>query len=218
AHLTVTANDKTKIFDNNPFSPFTATITGFVNGETDAGLRSSGALSGAAGFTGDAVSAVLPGIYTLTPTGNTLSATNYDFPAANLVNGNLSITYGNCGGGTPSGVILQPINADGSSVFPKAGRTVPVKFTVCDANGNPVSDPNAVFAGTTGQLTMLSAVRGQLQTVDEYQYNDIPDVAFRYAGGQWIFNMATNNLQQSTKYTFRINLRYGSVIFYIAIK
>jgi len=93
-----------------------------------------------------------------------------------------------------------------------------VKFTVCDANGNPISDPNVVFAGTGGTLTMLSAVRGQLQTVDESGYNDIPDVAFRYVGGMWIFNMGTSNLQQNTTYTFRINLRYGSITFVIAIK
>src|SRR5207248_2293677 len=64
AHLTVTANDKTKVFDNTPYSPFAATLSGFVNGETDSGLRSAGTLSGAAAFTGDAISAYLPGTYT----------------------------------------------------------------------------------------------------------------------------------------------------------
>src|SRR5205807_2440614 len=179
AHLTVTANDKTKVFDNTLYSPFTATLSGFVTGESDSLLRTAGTLSGAPAFTGDAITAVLPGTYTITPTIGSLTATNYDFPSmpqGYFVNGKLSITYGNCSAGTPSGVILQPINADGSSVFPKSGRTVPVKFTVCDAFGNPISNPNAVFAGTGGQLTMLSAVRGQLQTVDESAYNDIPDV------------------------------------------
>src|SRR5207248_3082846 len=113
----------------------------------------------------------LPGTYTITPTQGTLAAANYDFTP--FVDGTLSITYGTCSGGTPCRVILQPINSDGSSVFPKSGRTVPVKFTVCDASGNPISNPQAVFAGTGGQLTILSAVRGQLQTVDENAYNDI---------------------------------------------
>jgi len=216
AHLTVTAADKSKAYDGNQYSPFTATLSGFVNGETDSGLRGIGALSGAAGFTGNAVGATLPGTYTITPTQGTLAATNYDFTP--FVNGTLTIGYGTCTGPNPGGVILQPINADGSSIFPRAGRTVPVKFTVCDANGNPISDPNAVFAGTGGQLTMLSAVRGQIPNPDENQYNDIPDVAFRYTGGQWIFNMATSNLQAGYSYMFRINLRYGSVTFTIAIK
>jgi hypothetical protein len=120
---------------------------------------------------------------------------------------------------TQAGVILQPINADGTSIFPKAGRTVPVKFTVCDTNGNPISDPNAVFAGTGGALTMLSDVRGQIPNPDENTYNDIPDVAFRYSSGIWIFNMATSNLQSGHSYLFRINLANGQgITFTIAIK
>jgi hypothetical protein len=64
----------------------------------------------------------------------------------------------------PGGVTLPPINSDGTSVYQrKGGSTIPLKFTVCDANDNPISDLAAVFAGTSGQLTMLSAVRGQVQ-------------------------------------------------------
>jgi hypothetical protein len=209
-HLMVTADNKSKTYNGAPFTAFTVTITGFTCGDGMA------VVSGSAGFTGTAVGATLPGSYTITPTQGTLSATNYDFTP--LVDGTLTIGYGTCSGSNPGGVILQPINADGSSIFPRSGRTVPVKFTVCDANGNPISDPNVVFAGTGGQLTMLSAVRGQLQYVDENGYNDIPDAAFRYAGGMWMFNMATSNLQQNTIYTFRINLKYGAITFVIAIK
>jgi hypothetical protein len=216
AHLTVTAIDKSKAYDGNPFTAFTVTITGFKNGETVA------VVSGSATYTGSAVGATLPGTYTITPQAGTLNAANYDFPGPSpgiyFVNGTLTIGYGTCSGPNPGGVILQPINADGSSIFPRSGRTVPVKFTVCDANGNPISDPNAVFAGTGGQLTMLSAVRGQIPNPDENQYNDIPDVAFRYTGGMWMFNMATSNLQSGYSYMFRINLKYGSITFVIAIK
>jgi hypothetical protein len=216
AHLTVTAIDKSKAYDGNPFTAFTATITGFKNGETVA------VVSGSSTYTGSAVGATLPGTYTITPQLSTLNAANYDFPGPSpgtyFVNGTLTIGYGTCSGPNPGGVILQPINADGSSVFPRAGRTVPVKFTVCDANGNPISDPNVVFAGTGGELTMLSAVRGQIPNPDENQYNDIPDVAFRYTGGMWMFNMATSNLQSGYSYMFRINLKYGSITFVIAIK
>ena len=209
-HLTVKADDKSKVYNGAPFTAFTVTITGFTCGDTVA------VVSGSATYTGDAVGAILPGTYTITPQLGTLSATNYDFTTFN--NGTLTIGYGTCTGPNPSGVILQPINADGSSIFPKSGRTVPVKFTVCDANGNPISDPNVVFAGTGGQLTMLSAVRGQLPNPDENAYNDIPDAAFRYTGGMWMFNMGTSNLQQGYTYTFRINLKYGSITFVIAIK
>jgi len=186
--------------------PHTATYTiNGVNGET-------GNTVGTITVTG--TTHTLPGDYpsdAWTFTG----AANYNNTSGTVHD---SIGYHFCTGPNPGGVILQPINADGSSVFPRAGRTVPVKFTVCDANGNPISDPNAVFAGTGGELTMLSAVRGQIPNPDENQYNDIPDVAFRYTGGMWMFNMSTSNLQSGYSYMFRINLKYGSVTFVIAIK
>jgi hypothetical protein len=129
-----------------------------------------------------------------------------------------TITFGTCAG---SGVILQPINADGSSVFPKSGRTVPVKFIVCDAFGNPISDPSVVFGASypSGSLTMLSAVRGLVSNVNETPDSvDVPNAAFRYSSGQWIFNMATSNLNSSTTYTYKINLSYGTITFTIGIK
>ena len=136
------------------------------------------------------------------------------------VNGTLTIGYGTCTGGTPGGVILPPINSDGSSVYKrKGGNTIPVKFTVCDANGNPISNSAAVFAGTGGQLTMLSRLRGTLDEVNEATINDIPDAAFTYTGGQWHFNMATMNLDAGYTYTFRINLANGQgITFLIALK
>src|SRR5207302_9142134 len=41
-HLTVTADDKSKTYDGHGFTAFTATLSGFVHNETDAGLRASG--------------------------------------------------------------------------------------------------------------------------------------------------------------------------------
>ena len=217
ATLTVTADSLvgtpavdpfTKVYNGLVYTGFTARYDGFVNGETPT------VLSGTLTFSGAGTTAVLPGgPYTVTPGG--LTSSNYNIA---FVNGTLNIGFGNCAGG---GVIQQPINADGSSVFPKAGRTVPVKFYVCDASGNHISDPNVVFAGTGGQLTMLSQVRSQIQTVDEGTYNDVPDAAFRWSPGDniWIWNMTTNNLQSGNKYTFHINLRNGTYIeFFIAIK
>jgi MBG domain (YGX type) len=132
----------------------------------------------------------------------------------------ITITYGVCSAGSgPGGVILPPINSDGTSVYNrKGGSTIPVKFTVCDAFGNPISNPAAVFAGTGGSLTMLNEVRGTITVVNETATNDIPDVAFRWTGNQWIFNMATTNLAQGSTYTFRINLAYGSISFVVGVK
>ena len=108
-------------------------------------------------------------------------------------------------------MILPPINANGTSVF-KQGSTVPVKFTVCDANDNPSSDQTAVFASSYGSITVLNTVRGTVDNINETTYTDILDVAFRYSSGIWIFNMATNNLTKGSTYTFHINLKDGSYI------
>jgi hypothetical protein len=69
----VTADPKSKTFDGAVFTAFTATISGFVGGDT------SSVVSGDAGFSGPAVTAINAGDYTITPTLGTLSAANYDF-------------------------------------------------------------------------------------------------------------------------------------------
>ena len=93
-----------------------------------------------------------------------------------------------------------------------------MKFTVCDANGNPISDPMMVFGYNTGSITLLSAVRGTINGENETGTNDIPDVAFRYSDGIWIFNMATSNMQAPATYTFQINLASGSIQFQFGTK
>jgi hypothetical protein len=137
-HLTVKADDKSKTYDGTPFTAFTVTITGFTCGDTVA------VVSGSASYITNPTGATLPGIYTIIPAQGTLGAANYGFTTFNT--GTLTIGFGSCGGSDPGGVILPPINTDGSSVYKrKAGSTIPVKFKVCDANGNSISDPNVVF-------------------------------------------------------------------------
>src|SRR5262249_13746431 len=85
AHLTVTASNLAVLCDGATCTGFSAALSGFVNGETEATLRILGGLSGTPRFTGPAVIAVSAGQYTITPTQGTLAAANYDFPAANFV-------------------------------------------------------------------------------------------------------------------------------------
>src|SRR5205814_4552303 len=54
---------------------------------------------------------------------------------------------------TPGHVILQPVNADNTSVF-KQGSTVPAKFCVFDANCNSVGTPGVVSS------SILQSVNG----------------------------------------------------------
>jgi len=149
----------------------------------------------------------------------TLMATNYDFTP--FVNGTLTIGYGTCTGSQePGGVILPPINVDGSSVYKrKGGSTIPVKFKVCDANGNSISDPNVVFlTGCCGSITRLSHMRGTVDNPNEGGETSIPDVAFRFVGDKWQFNLDTVNLTAGYTDTFVINLKYGSIQFTVAVK
>ena len=213
AHLTVTAANKTKIYDGAPFTAYSAIYTGFVNSESPAVVGGTPAFS-----TTPVTPAVNPGTYGILVTQGSLTAANYAFTS--FVSGTLTIGYGTCAAGYgPGGVILQPINSDGTSVYNrKGGSTIPVKFTVCDAAGTPIANPAAVFAGTGGTLTMLSAVRGTVDVVNEPSVSEIPDAAFRWAGDKWIFNMATTNLQAGTIYTFRINLSLGTITFRVGVK
>jgi hypothetical protein len=93
-----------------------------------------------------------------------------------------------------------------------------VKFRVCDAFGNAISNHALVFAATGAMVTMLSAVRGTIDDVNEVPFVDVPDAAFRFSGNQWIFNMATSNLTAGNTYTFRINLTFGNIVFVVGVR
>ena len=91
AQLSVKADDKSKAYDGAVFTGFTSTISGFVSGQTEAGLRGSGALTGAAAYSGAGTTAVNASLtpYVVTPTLGTLTATNYTFA---FLDGNLTIS------------------------------------------------------------------------------------------------------------------------------
>jgi len=212
ATLTITATNRSKVFGatytpNTTTPPTDFTVSGLVNSDTVTSITLTCAGYAAAALPQPTPYPVVPSAAVGTGLGNyTIS----------YVNGQFTIGYGNCTGGTPGHVILPPINADGSSVW-KVGSTVPVKFTVCDANGNPIGpDPTAVFARGYGSITLINTVRGTVDNVNEVTYTDIPDSAFRWSNGIWIFNMATSNLHKNNTYTFRINLKDGSYIQFSA--
>jgi hypothetical protein len=201
AIATVTADNKSKAY-LAPNPTLTATVVGQVTGGDPINYTLSTT----------ATPTSVPGTYPITVTLG--SNPNYNVTPHD---GTLAIGYGTCTGPNgPGHQILPPINPDGSNVW-KVGSTVPVKFTVCDANGNPIGpDPSAVFATGYGSITLINTVRGTVDNVNEITYTDIPDSAFRYSSGIWIFNMATSNLQKNNTYTFRINLKDGSYIQFSA--
>ncbi len=97
--------------------------------------------------------------------------------------------------------VLQPVNADGSSIF-KLGSTVPVKFQLTGASAG-ITNLSArlylqrVGAGATG--TVLEAVSTSSATTGNL---------FRYDSGQYIFNLNTKTLSAGT-YQLRIDLGDG---------
>jgi len=184
------------------------TINFTLNGNPVGSAITNG--SGVATKTSVSLSGIYPGFY---PSGVGASFAGDSSYAPSSGTASLRVTYGTCTGQDPGGVILPPIKADGTSVF-QHGSTVPVKFKVCDANGNSISDPNAVFASGSGSVTMITNLRGTVDNINEATYNDIPDSAFHFGSGSgvWIFNLVTSNLSRGSTYYFQINLRDGSAI------
>src|SRR5207248_674598 len=168
AHLTVTADDQSKTFDGNPFTAFTATITGFISPDTIA------VVSGSPGFTGSAVGAVNYGTYTITPNVGTLSAANYDFTP--FVNGTLTIgkatpnvtvtggtfpydgnqhaatatAVGTDGHTAVSGSFAFTYTPPGDSTAPKNASATPYAVTADFTS----SDPNYGDASGSGSITI----------------------------------------------------------------
>jgi Big-like domain-containing protein len=111
--------------------------------------------------------------------------------------------------GAPGHQILQPINADGTSVF-KVGRPVPAMFRVCDFLGNSVGTPGVVQSFLLAQI-----INGTVtQTVDDNVDSMTPDTAFRWdpTNLQWIFNIATKSLSTNKTYVYAITLNDGTMI------
>jgi hypothetical protein len=209
ATATIVVTPYTVIYDGKTHTATISSIAG-VNGETGATVGTVDVSS---------TTHTNPGTYADTWSFTGANYNNIPVSAATTITD--TIGYGACGAGYgPGGVIMQPINVDGSSVYQrKGGSTIPVKFTVCDADGMPISNAGAVFlGGNVGSLTMLSAVRGTVDVINEGTITDIPDAAFRWSGDKWIFNMATSNLSSGTTYTFRINLALGSIQFQVGVK
>ena len=100
--------------------------------------------------------------------------------------------------------VLQPINADGSSVF-KQGSTVPVKFTLTGTSAG-ITD----LAAKLSVAPVSNAVAG---TEQEAASTAAPDAgtAFRYDGasGQYVFNLSTKALAVGT-YQVRIDVGDGT--------
>jgi hypothetical protein len=106
--------------------------------------------------------------------------------------------------------ILQPINADGSSVF-NGKSTSPAKFRVCDANGVSIGAP-----GVVASFGIYQIIAGTTTSVNEDVASTTPDSTFRWdpTGQQWIFNINNKSYAPNQTYYFQIMLNDGSSILF----
>ncbi len=200
APLTITADDATKILNAPNPATFTATYSGFVLGEGPS------ALSGTLSCTTTAVTNSPVGGYPITCSGQT--STNY---AITYVAGTLHVIFAPDGvcvkDKEPSHQILQPINADGSSVFNGNGP-IDVKFRVCDANG--VSQGTGVSAS----IRLTNKIQGTLNNTVDLPVDPKPGTnGFVFGEDQlWLFRIDSKQLAGGFTYVFRIDLNDGSHI------
>ena len=167
ASLTVTANPQTMVF-GGALPAFTATITGFLNGDP------SSVVTGQPSFTSTANSSSGAGSYTITPAIGTLAATNYGFAFANgtltITPATLTIDVNNAtriyGAPNPTftGTITGVVNGDSPTVTysttattTSAIGTYPITASI---SGTYSTDYSLVTE--QGTLTVAAAVSGQI--------------------------------------------------------
>lgn len=198
APLSITANSATKILDA-PLPSFSANYAGFVNGDGPSSLTGTLSCTSTANATSPVSS------YAITCAGQ--SSKNY---AITYSSGSLKIIY------EPGGIcdkdlghsILQPINVDGSSVF-NQGKTIPVKFRVCDANGVSIGTP-----GVVASLSLTQILSRTVTGVEQKSSSTSSGTSFNWVSSaqEWTFNLSTSNQQAGNSYVYMILLNDGSTI------
>ena len=160
AHLTVTANNASKTYgDTNP--ALSATVSGFVNGET---LGTSG-VSGAGAASTTATALTGAGTVTITPSLGTLAASNYDF--TNWVNGTLTINKANATVTASSRSVTYTGLAQSASGFTATGLvngeapTVLTGVTTSGGTGTNAGNYTHIASGTDSNYN-LTFVNGAL--------------------------------------------------------
>jgi MBG domain-containing protein len=199
APLTVTAPTLTKILNAPNPAINNVTYSGFQLADGPGSVGAPPACTTAATTTSPV------GSYPITCSG--LTSSNYNIQ---YVAGTLKILYASGGicDGDAGHQILQPVNADGTSVW-KQGRTIPLKFRVCDANGVSIGS-----LGVISSFALTQIISGTVTNVDETIDAPAADSGFRFdpTAQQWIFNLGTSSQNGSYTYVYSISLNDGTII------
>jgi uncharacterized repeat protein (TIGR01451 family) len=193
--LTITANNATVTL-NTTTPGFTASYSGFVNGETPAVLSGTLSCSSSLGTVGN---------HPITCSGQ--SSNNYNLT---FVGGTATVDYapvGSCTNG-PGHQILAPISTAGTTTFTRAtSASIPVQFRVCDARGTAVSST------VVSSFTLLQTITaGVTTTVNQAQ---TASFAFNGTNQDWVANLSTStptNLAAGSTYVYQIALNDGTSI------
>jgi len=137
AVLTVTAN-RANTFSGAPLPAFTATITGFLNGDTQA------VVTGTPVLTSTATAASPVGTYPIDAAAGTLFAANYTFT---FVNGTLTVM-------PPPPAGISVVSGSGQAGLQGTAFAAPLVALVTDASGSPVVGSIVVFSLTSGAATL----------------------------------------------------------------
>jgi hypothetical protein len=199
ANQTITWNAPPSMTFGTPLSStqLNATVAGIAGGTSPGALTYSPAA-------GTILSA---GSNTLTV--NAAATTNYNTAMATTTILVQYLATGLCFGDAGH-QILQPINANGTSVF-NGKSTSPAKFRVCDANGVSIGTP-----GVVSTFGIYQIVSGTATTVNEDVASTTPDTMFRWdpTAQQWIFNINNKSYPSNQTYYFQIKLNDGSSILF----
>ncbi len=162
AVLTVTAVSQTIAYGTTA-APYTATITGYVNGDT------SSAVTGTPSLTTSPATPTAVGSYPITPAQGTLAAANYSFTY--LSTGSLTITTGTATVSWPSpasivyGTALSATQLNATASVPGAFAYTPATGTVLSAGSHSLSvtfTPTDTGYAPVTQTTTISVTRAVL--------------------------------------------------------
>ncbi|MBX5474474.1 MAG: Ig-like domain repeat protein [Thermoleophilia bacterium] len=206
APLTVTPDDVT-IHQGDPIPPLTASLSGFVNGET---LATSG-VTGQADCTTTATSSSPPGAYPITCTVGTLAAANYTF-AVSSAPGTLTIAARGTRHATavpwvvalPQGARATLLGSLFDGFFPLAGRTLTLTFGSQSCTGTTnwlgLAACEIVVSDPVGPTTSTASFAGD----DRYApaSTALPAYVYAFPGGGGAFVIGDRSAFGSGSVTF----------------
>jgi hypothetical protein len=106
---------------------------------------------------------------------------------------------------------LDPVNLDGTSVFPRPSG-VTVRFTACDAAGAPIGTKNFVKAVTQVSKTALVAGAKVNETFTPPVSGSADKYSYAKATGIWSGTIQASQLAAGYRYVYRVELRDGTSV------